>query len=82
MRKLTKAEQKVESGYFTACPRCGQVGNGFTYSTLAYINYTGFWGEANSQENSDYTVIKVPKTVVCADCGYRVPMDKALPESP
>ncbi len=69
----------AEEDYLTACPHCGQVDNGFQYSTLAYINYTGFWGQVDSQENTDYTVLKVPKTVVCADCRRRVPMDKALP---
>lgn len=74
---MTAAASKEE--YFIACPRCGQVNNGFSYSTLAYINYTGAWGVTDSQECSDYTVLKVPKTVVCNECGCRVPMNRALP---
>ena len=56
-----------------SCPKCdGISGYGFTMVERHYMY--GFWGEAPSSEDSK--LLSINKTVCCADCNKRIPMNE------
>lgn len=53
------------------CPKCGGA-QGYSYVVILRSRRSDAWGGV--AEFADHEIIRLPKNVVCLDCGKRVPV--------
>lgn len=61
----------------SACPKCGESKNGFTYTYDERFVVSGLWGDPSSIEAEGMKILREVKNAKCADCGFRVPVKMA-----